>query len=260
MIDRILSRTGVGFALLFMVTELSYINSKSLQYMFSGEQTMDIAFGIIGAIAFSIVTVLVMRLSNRTWLKIVFPVFDIALVFCGFNLEHASGLLYNPVRFAMSIFLSLFAGLITYSLGQINAEQHDAGGESTKLKLLESQFDGLKGHFSESQAEVKSLQSKNEKIKSDIDVVLEREKLLKGQLDEFISNKERIGSNNVELEKKLGVTLDKLSKAETQLQVTYKLVEKYKSGYMAAEAARIRKKAEKNRTVEENHILTQMNN
>jgi len=136
MIDRFLSKTGVGIALLFMVAELSYINSLSLMYMFNKETVTDIVFGIIGAIAFSIVTVLVMRLGKRNWLKLVFPLFDVALVFCGFNLQHYHDMFENPVRFYMSVFLSAFAGLITYSLGQINDEQHqDTHTDTEKLKL-----------------------------------------------------------------------------------------------------------------------------
>lgn len=125
MIDRILSKTGVGFALLFMVAELTYINTKSLQFMVQGLAEIDSFFGVVGSLAFSSVTVLIMRLSKRSWLKVAFPIFDIALVFLGFNLNYADNLLDNPVRFMLSIFLALFTGFITYSLGQINAEQHE---------------------------------------------------------------------------------------------------------------------------------------
>ena len=126
MVDRFLSKYGVGFALLFMVAELSYINTKSLQFMVRNEavSSIDLAFGIVGALAFSTVTVLIMRLGKRRWLKNAFPVFDTLLMFLGFNLMYADRLLDNPVRFGLSVFLSLFTGLITYSLGQINADQH----------------------------------------------------------------------------------------------------------------------------------------
>jgi len=125
MIDRVLSKTGVGFALLFMVAELTYINTKSLQYLVQGLAGIDTFFGVVGSLAFSSVTVLIMRLSKRGWLKVVFPLFDIALVFLGFNLKYAGNLLDNPIRFWLTVFVALFTGLITYSLGQINAEQHE---------------------------------------------------------------------------------------------------------------------------------------
>lgn len=130
MIDRILSRTGVGFALFFMILELTYINAKSLNYMVQGLSVSDGIFSIIGAIAFSMVTILIMRLSNRGWLKIMFPFLDAALVLCGFNLPYAADLFANPVRFALSVFFALFTGLITYSLGQINAEMHDGSKDN----------------------------------------------------------------------------------------------------------------------------------
>lgn len=136
MIDKILKKTGVGIALLFMIMELSYVNSKSLQYMIQGDLWIDAFFGVIGAIAFSIVTVLVMRLSKANWLKIVFPIFDSLLMFCGLNLNHHSDLFDNPVRFAMSIFLSLLTGLTTYSLGQINADQHSETNSESKIESL----------------------------------------------------------------------------------------------------------------------------
>jgi hypothetical protein len=77
-----------------------------------------------------------MRLGKRNWLKLVFPLFDVALVFCGFNLQHYNDMFENPVRFYMSVFLSAFAGLITYSLGQINAEQHQH--TNTDAEILRS--------------------------------------------------------------------------------------------------------------------------
>lgn len=139
MIDRILSRTGVGFALLFMILELTYINAKSLNYMVQGLSQSDGVFSIIGAIAFSMVTILIMRLSNRTWLKIMFPFLDTALVLCGFNLPYADDLFGNPVRFALSVFFAVFTGLITYSLGQINAEMHDGSKDNdSAAKQIES--------------------------------------------------------------------------------------------------------------------------
>lgn len=136
MIDKFLQKQGVGIALFFIVIELAYVNTLSLEYMFDNEWIFDVIFGIIGAIGFSIVTVLVMRLSRKEWLKHIFPIFDAVLMFCGFNLKHWDDLFDNPVRFAMSIFLSAFSGLITYSLGQINAEQHTETNSESKIESL----------------------------------------------------------------------------------------------------------------------------
>lgn len=251
MIDKILSKTGVGFALLFLVAELAYVNTISLKYMFTanGENgELDTMFGIIGALAFSMVTVLVMRLSKRNWLKVVFPFFDVALMFCGFNLAHASNLLDNPVRFSLSIFLSLFAGLITYSLGQINAEQHDANSAEIKINSLESELSGLKSKFCETESNL-------QKTSGELKVTLEKEKLLQGKFNELESNHIVIKTDNANLKSKLEVTFQKLNEAENKLKKAADIASRYKDIAMSAEVARIRKKAEKNRTAEEKRLL-----
>ncbi|MEY1640514.1 hypothetical protein [Tenuifilum osseticum] len=143
MIDKLLQRYGVGWALALLVLELTYINSKSLHYLVQGLAVIDMLFGVIGAVAFSMVTVLIMRLSRRGWLKVVFPLFDVALVLCGFNLRYADELLDNPVRFWLTVFLALFTGLITYSLGQINAEQHDSQAERQAQQRINELIDKL---------------------------------------------------------------------------------------------------------------------
>jgi hypothetical protein len=134
MIDTILKKYGVGLALSLMVLELAYINAKSLIYMSKGLvgldpvfdlQGIDSTFGLIGSLAFSSVTVLIMRLSKREWLKVVFPLFDFFLVFLGFNIGYADHFMDNPFRFWYSVFIAAFAALTTYALGQINAEQHE---------------------------------------------------------------------------------------------------------------------------------------
>lgn len=130
------AKVWVGFTLVFIVLELTYINAKSLNYLSGGLSNIDGVFAIIGSIAFSMVTVLIMMLSKRQWLKIAFPIFDMALVFCGFNLQFADDIMANPVRFYLSIFLGVFTGIITYSLGQINAEQYS--NDESKANQIES--------------------------------------------------------------------------------------------------------------------------
>ena len=130
------ARVWVGFTLVFIVLELTYINAKSLNYLSGGSSVSDGAFAVLGSIAFSMVTVLIMMLSKRQWLKVVFPLFDAALLFGGFNIHNADNLLENPVRFYVTIFFAVFTGVITYSLGQINAEQYM--NDESKLNQLES--------------------------------------------------------------------------------------------------------------------------
>lgn len=119
MIDRIFTRVSVGVGLLFIVVELTFINSRSLAVLTHTEGAFSMLFAVIGALAFSMVTVIIMRKGTEKWLKIAFPIFDAVLMFLGLNLEYA-----ETYRFALTIFMSLFAGLITYSLGKINYQDH----------------------------------------------------------------------------------------------------------------------------------------
>lgn len=248
MVDRFLSKTGVGFGLLFMVIQLTYINMLSLQYMFGWGDitTSEIIFGINGALAFSIVTVLIMRLSKKEWLKIAFPIFDIALVFCGFNLRHADDIFSNPVRFAMSIFLALFSGLITYSLGQINADQH-SGLEADK-KLLESENEKLKSDLLQAKGILEALQRNYEKLTSEYKVTYEGNATLQSKTNEVTSNYQKLYSDFENMK-------SNYESLKTQLKVTQEEVKKYKSSAMAAEIARLRKKKPANLTPEEKELL-----
>ena len=119
MIEKLLTRLGNGIALFLMVLELTYINAKSLLFIVDEFYFIDKFFAIIGALGFSIVTVLVMRKSNSQWMKITFPLFDSILVFCGFNIKYADNLFDNPVRFWLTVIMAVFTGLIMYSIGQI---------------------------------------------------------------------------------------------------------------------------------------------
>jgi len=132
--DRILTKVGVSFALFLMICELSYVNAKSLLYIVAEFGFVDKLFAVVGAMAFSMVTVLVMRKGTRSWMKIVFPVFDTLLVFGGFNLKFADNMTGNPVAFGLTIFMALFTGFITYSLGQINYSDHAGDSETTKVE------------------------------------------------------------------------------------------------------------------------------
>lgn len=113
---------AITITLILMVLELTYINAKSLLYIVAEMGLIDKTFAIIGALAFSMVTVLIMRTSRSKWMRIVFPVFDALLVFCGFNLKFANNLMDNPIAFYLTIFFAVFTGLIMYSLGLIGAK------------------------------------------------------------------------------------------------------------------------------------------
>ncbi len=113
---------AITITLILLVLELTYINAKSLLYLTAEMGLVDRLFAIIGALAFSLVTVLVMRTTRSRWMRILFPVFDSLLVFCGFNLKFANNLMDNPIAFYLTIFFAVFTGLIMYSLGLIGAK------------------------------------------------------------------------------------------------------------------------------------------
>lgn len=253
MIDRFLSKTGVGIALLLMVAELSYVNTLSLEYMFNTQNVSATIFGIIGAIAFSSVTVLIMRLGKQSWAKVAFPLFDMLLTFCGLNLEHADHLFANPIRFAMSIILSVFAGLNTYSLGLINADQHS--GEAEAQRLLKSEYEKTRLALAEKQSEVDSLKGNFQKLQSNLNESREAQKLLKSKLDEW----ESVITNNksviADLKSKYDDAVNFSIERESKFEKIAAEAAKYKAAALAAEVARIRKKAEKNRTPEELELL-----
>jgi hypothetical protein len=182
MIDEFLKKQGTGIALLFMVISLAYVNTLSLEYMYDNNWFIDIFFGIISAIAFSIVTILVMRLSKREWLKYVFPLFDAFLMFCGFNLRHWNDLFDNPVRFALSIVLSLFSGLITYSIGQINAEIHSDTSSETKIATLEKTVSHLNNQLLLAESKIKTQEQNLLEFKPGY-LLYERSRILKKRVE-----------------------------------------------------------------------------
>ena len=148
-----------------MVLELSYINTKSLTYLVDDFDLVGRVFAVIGGAAFSMVTILVMRVSNQKWVKNVFPVFDILLVFCGLNLRFASNLLANPVAFVLTIFMSLFIGLIIYSLGIIDINKVESEKDAA-LNQLKNSLASKAGEIEELQSELEAKQSELNSLKS----------------------------------------------------------------------------------------------
>jgi len=114
---------GISTTLMLLVAELTYINAKSLLYLVAEFGVFDKIFAVIGTMAFSMVTVLVMRTTSSRWMRIVFPLFDSVLVFCGFNLKFAGNLLDNPIAFGLTVFMAIFTGFIMYGLGRITYEK-----------------------------------------------------------------------------------------------------------------------------------------
>jgi hypothetical protein len=226
MIDKSITRFGIGLALLLMVAELTYINAKSLLFMVQEFGQIDQYFSVIGSLAYSLVTIVIMRTSERQWPKIAFPLFDVALVFCGFNLKFYDAIVFgtdNNVRFALSIFLALFTGFITYCLGIINYEKHvktDTNLHDDKINSLARKLDARNNQFDALNIELGKKQTELNDLKTNL------------------AKKEA-----------------ELNNKSTEFKTLISDHERYKTVYYSAERSRILKKSEKNRTPEELEIL-----
>lgn len=184
----------INLSLLFMIAELSYINSKSLSNLAGSGQYVHQAFAIVGAIAFSLVTIIVMQQPNLKWQKVVFPVFDAALVFLGFNLD------YHPdMRIYLTVFMALFAGCIMYSLGKIEYHQ----GESKEG----TQLDERNTLLNKARLELEQIKSNYQETKSKLEQVL-------GDYARLESDHKRIDSNYMLVKSKLEVIEPKYIKHE----------------------------------------------
>jgi len=246
MFDKLINRIGVSLALVLMICELTYVNAKSLFYLTADTSDLDRTMSVIGSLAFSVVTVVVMRKAGNGWFKFVFPLFDAALVFMGFNLLHAQAIMAgtdNPVRFWLTVFLSLFTGTITYSLGLINYRDHacELLPASTHFEVTES----------ESGERINELMNDIESLRSDLKY---RDTLFESLDSELM----KLRSDNAALQTELEDKASDCKVAKSQLDATYKELNKYRTAYLKAEASRIRKKNEANRTPEEQEILRMM--
>lgn len=113
-----LYRTASDIVIILLVIELTYINSKSLLYLVAEFHLIDKMFAILGAVAYSSATVLILRTDGRGWKRIVFPTMDSLLVFSGFNVRFVGHLMDNWLALSLSIFFAVFTALILFSLGQ----------------------------------------------------------------------------------------------------------------------------------------------
>jgi hypothetical protein len=169
-----------------IVLELTYLNNRSLKYLVEDYNLIGKVFSIIGASVFAMMTILIMRSSNKKWMKVVFPIFDMMLVLFGFNLRFADNLLGNPVAFGLTIFISIFTGLITFSLGTINVSDKETDSErktstdnknrmlqselfekQNEIIHLKSQISGQTGIIEKAKTDIENLQSKISKIESE---------------------------------------------------------------------------------------------
>ncbi len=165
----------IPVALSFLIIELSYINAKSLIYLNNATDYVNIGFAVIGSIAFSAVTILVMLNGVIQWPKYIFPVFDTGLMFLGLNLRHFDNLLSDPGRLYITAFMSLLTGFITYSLGLIEFKslKTDSNVKDSELKerlnSLGLKYDSVKREFNSLECQMNSDQKQIELYKTEIE-------------------------------------------------------------------------------------------
>ena len=175
-----------NLALLGMIAELSYINSKSLLHLAGKHAQIHQVFAVVGAISFSIVTIIIMQQSHLKWQKVAFPLFDAALVFLGFNLD-----IHPDMRIYLTIFMAVFAGMIMYSLGLIEFKSgetkeakeltyqinraNELGKEldllKSDLKQRNSKFEEMETYYTDMECDNKQLISDLESAKSKLEVM-----------------------------------------------------------------------------------------
>lgn len=222
-----MKKTFFYFALIFLVLELTYLNSKSLIFLTEDHDIIGKVFSVIGATMFAMITVLVMRTSGIKWAKYVFPLFDALLFFCALNLHFSDNLLANPIRFSLTIFFALFTGMITYSLGIININQDHS----------ETEIESLKSEVLSSESEIKSLQSELSARQTEI-----------GSLNSNIKDREtEISKYRTECNS----LKDQIKHLESDLM-------RYRESHRRNERSRILKKKESNRTPEELQLLEEV--
>lgn len=235
MINKALTKFGISVALMLMVAELTYVNALSLLYIVGKSGLIHEIMSINGSLAFSIVTIIVMQTSERKWPKYVFPVFDAALVFLGFNLEYYDSIVNgtdNDVRFFMTIVLALFTGFITFCLGIINYEKYlKSDSKESESKILEyvRKLDVSEGNFYK-------LKSEFDKYKTEIANKNSEFESLKSKLDEKQS---------------------KINSLESDIEKMQSDLVSYRKSYLLSERSRILKKKSDNRTQEDSRVLAE---
>lgn len=229
MFDKLINRIGISLTLLFVIIELAWINSKSLLFLTNSSLLIDEVFCIIGAVAYSLVTVTVMRKSKSLVMRIIFPAFDIAFVFLGFNINQGGLISSDPVRFYLSVIVALFTGVIIFSLGLINAKDHipDIG------KMVD-QIPDLRKTISEYEESYLSLMRDYESLQTKCSVFESDNTILKSECEQLRGDKSDIAC-------------DLLSHKE-DIKLLRSQVKEYYPIYIRAEASRIRKKDRANYT------------
>jgi hypothetical protein len=126
--DQFIKEAGIGASLFFVLIMLIFVNAHSLNYLLN-----NWIFSIVGGIGFSLATTSVIRRPVSNWMKWSLPLFDMFLVFIGFNIS-------DEYKFILTIIFSIFTGIILISLGTINFKENEEIGLESKLSVTMSKL------------------------------------------------------------------------------------------------------------------------
>ncbi len=191
---------GIGLALFFMLQYLVFVNTKSLYYLNGGEGTVSLYFSIIGSLAYSTTTIVVMRRPGHKAFKVILPVFDSMLVFCGYNMhlfDAGSDLSSNPMRLLLSVFISLFTGIITFGLGMLNFEERSALAEEGESERITSELQAQVAESNRIRVDLQSKLSESTRINAELNRIAEE---TRKELRETVAIAEKLLPNHIRYE------------------------------------------------------------
>lgn len=240
MFERVTNRIGISITLFLVIAYLAWTNYKSLVFLTNSVQLEELLFCGVGALAFSMVTVMVMRNTRAKIALFTFPLFDVAFVFFGSNIHHAQLLADEPVRFWLSVVVALFTGVTIFSLSMINTKENVIDLKK-RVGLLEDELDLKSRELKVCETDVGEIKRECNELQTNNATLKEKEERVAELLNDVESKYKKAESNNDTLKANLKTAISER--------------DKYHSIYLRAEASRIRKKKQKNFTQEDLRIL-----
>lgn len=248
--DVFINEGGVGAALFFVLVELIIVNTQNLYYVFGIGSSLNVILALIGAIGYSLVTTVVIRKNVNIRLKIMFPLFDVFLIFIGMNIKVFDNIFDNPLRFAVTVFFSLFTGAIILALGLINYKEHESDADALRkeFELVSASQNYYKSMFEDIEEKNKLMFESNVNIETKLEAVESAYMKMKSNLELTKTDNEKLKSENSSLKSKFEQT-------ESEFKRVNGIMDGYKKHFFITEKSRILKKKPDNRTADEVEIL-----
>jgi hypothetical protein len=245
--DTFIRDGGIGTSMFFVLVMLIFVNTHSLKFLF-GDGFLAWVGAVVGGLGFSFATTAVIRKPVASWMKYLYPVFDVFLVFLGFNLLNEQ----IPTHAIMTVLISLFTGAILIGLGTINFKEQN---EATDLQDLHSEQERLRSAYIERGLAMEALESELESLRAAMDELQGDYYVLEEQRGKFYQAN-KVAELTVEGFSISNTDLVATCRAlESELQATKQQLHQMERPYLLAEKSRILKKNAANRTDDELQIL-----